>query len=299
MPNIKNQLLTIHDFLVRESFYTLLLSTILAGVILAGRLYLTKSWQYFFLTWNLFLAWVPYWCSLLIAGIHHHKPKNVWLLIPPTALWLLFLPNAPYIVTDLIHLNRNWDFPLWYDAGLIAAFAWTGCFLAVASLYLMQRLVRQLAGGMISWLFVLTTIALSGFGVYLGRVLRWNSWDIFTSPRPILADAVTPLLDPGSNLQAVGLSMMFAALLFVCYVTFTTRHGGNGTLSRGQRAEELHWVEHDNFSPADASLALALPTRQYGQKTTPPPQSTPPSAGWRPKQSPSHSGVEWVFTDWV
>ena len=266
MQKIINRLKIVHHFLARESFYTLLLATLLGCAILVGRLYLTKTWVYLFLSWNLFLAWVPYLCSLLVVVIYHYKPKNKWLLVPPAALWLLFFPNAPYIITDLIHLHRRWDFPLWYDVGLIATLAWVGCFLAVVSLHLMQRVVRKMAGGVVSWLFVLTSITLSGFGIYLGRILRWNSWDILYSPRMIMVDVVTPLLDPLGNLQAVGMTIMFSAFLFICYLTFTPIRGGNGTSSKGepprgqqvgaQQAKEFVWVEPKHFS------RLAF-TRQY------------------------------------
>jgi uncharacterized membrane protein len=163
---------------------------------------------------------VPYGWSLWAASLQRRYPRHWWRLLLPGALWLLFFPNAPYIVTDFVHLYERPPVPLWYDIGLLAAFAWSGCFLAVVSLHTMQRLVRQLCGGAISWLFVAASIGLSGLGVYLGRFERWNSWDLLLYPGDVLAAAARPLLFPLSHIRPLGASAMFATILMICYVTF-------------------------------------------------------------------------------
>ena len=291
MQSITSRLRHIHTFLLRESFYTLVFATFLACTILIGRLYMTRTWLYLFLSWNLFLAWIPYLCSLLVRVIHHYQPRRWWLLLPPTALWLLFFPNAPYIVTDLIHLNRNWDFPLWYDVGLIATFAWIGCFLAVASLHSMQRVVRTLAGQLMSWLFVFTSILLSGLGVYLGRFLRWNSWDILYDPSLILYDAITPFLNPTQNLQAVGVTLMFSAFLLICYLTFIAARGNHDTPTGQQAKGEFTWEKQSDFVLSDEPVVFA-PTTPFSST----PSERPRQAS--NKQPPrSSSDSEWVF-DW-
>ncbi len=98
-------------------------------------------------------------------------------MFPCAALWLVFFPNAPYIITDLLHLSAQDGVPVWYDLILLSAFAWTGAMLGMISLGLMHVLVARVAGGAWSWIFVLGVLMLSGFGVYLGRFPRWNSWD--------------------------------------------------------------------------------------------------------------------------
>ena len=103
-------------------------------------------------------------------------------LLPLAALWLLFLPNAPYLLTDLIHLGSRDDAPLWFDLVLFSAFAWTGAFLGFLSIYLMQVVVRRAHGALLGWALVGGSLLASGFGIYLGRSLRWNSWDFVTSP---------------------------------------------------------------------------------------------------------------------
>ncbi|MBK9942041.1 MAG: DUF1361 domain-containing protein [Kouleothrix sp.] len=216
----------IHQFLRQHAFYALVLSSGLAGGLVVARVARSGHITFIFLLWNLLLAWLPYLASLWAASIQRRRPQAWWLLLLPGALWLLFFPNAPYIVTDLVHLRERPMIPLWYDIGLLAAFMLSGCFLAVVSLHTMQTLVRHVAGGLLSWVFVLVASGLSGLGVYLGRVLRWNSWDIVLYPRAVLADAFGPLLDPRGNIAQLALSGVFAAVLFVCYMLYLAAYQG-------------------------------------------------------------------------
>ena len=168
------------------------------------------------------MAWIPYGWSLWAASIHRRYPRRRWSLLLPGALWLLFLPNAPYIVTDFLHLRERPPVPLWYDTGMLMAFAWAGCFLGIASLDLMHRIVKDFLGQARSWLFVLAVVGLSGLGIYLGRFLNWNSWDLFLFPQEVLGDLGSRLIHPLSNLQTYGVTFVFAALLFAAYWMFTS-----------------------------------------------------------------------------
>jgi uncharacterized membrane protein len=215
-----SRLAALHRFLAGRAFYPLALSSGLAVALVAGRVLRTGEAAYTFMVWNLFLAWLPYLFSLWAALAERRRPGQWWRLLLPGALWLLFLPNGPYIVTDIIHLRRIQPAIWWLDVGLIATFAWTGCFLAVASLHAMQELVRRYLGAALSWLFVLLTLPLSGLGVYLGRFERLNSWNVLTNPREVLGSVVETLLHPGSQPRALGVTLLFAGLLFVCYLMF-------------------------------------------------------------------------------
>ena len=137
---------------------------------------------YGWLIWNLFLAWIPFGLAIVIYDRHRAgmRPSR---LLPLAALWLLFLPNAPYIITDFKHLVPSPVVPLWVDIVVIAAPAWTGMLLGFLSLYLVQSVVRSLAGPRVAWVTAVAVLGLASFGVYLGRVLRWNSWDVLTHPR--------------------------------------------------------------------------------------------------------------------
>ncbi len=125
-------------------------------------------------------------------------------------------------MTDFYHLEKRPPIPLWYDIGLIATFAWTGCFLAIASLKTMQFLVTKRANGIVSWVFVGIALGLSGVGVYLGRFERWNSWDLFLHPHRVLKDLAVPLMNPLNNPRFVGFSLMFTAILLVIYLMFVS-----------------------------------------------------------------------------
>jgi uncharacterized membrane protein len=212
----------LHHFLARRALYPMLLSTGLACGLFVGRVYLSHGATYRFLVWNLFLAWIPYASSLWAAWLHQARPRQWWLLVLPSAVWLIFFPNAPYILTDFLHLQTRWSVPMWYDTVLIAAFSWTGLFLGIFSLRAMQSLVRAFLGPAIGWLFVLGTLVVSSLGIYIGRFLRWNSWDLILHPLSIWDDVTIRLTNPLVYRQTVGVTVLFAAFLLVCYLTFAT-----------------------------------------------------------------------------
>jgi len=213
-----------HKFLSRNLFYPIALSTFLVFGYFAGRVLISNQITFTFLPWNLFLAWLPYLFSLLMVAIHQFRPHlkwtQMWVLIIPGALWLLFLPNAFYIMTDFVHLTQRQTIPIWYDAGLLAITAWTGIFLAIASLHTVQGIVRSYFGIRLSWGFTLVVIGLSGYGVYLGRFLRWNSWDVLSNPLGIAYDTLDPLINPLTNADKIGFMIMYTSLFLVTYLTY-------------------------------------------------------------------------------
>lgn len=190
----------------------------LALALFMGRVYLSHSTIYIFLVWNLFLAWIPYISSLWADLLHQRHPGKWWLLLAPGAIWLAFFPNAPYILTDLWHLYQWENVPYWYDLGLLITFALSGLFLAIVSLRTMQRLVRYHFGAILSWLFVLGGMVLGGLGVYIGRFLRWNSWDILFHPLEIFNQVFVRLSAPMAHLQTFGVSLMIGAILLTSYL---------------------------------------------------------------------------------
>ena len=110
--------------------------------------------------------------------------------------------------------------PLFYESVLISTAAITGLALGFTSLFLMQAVVRRVAGARRAWLFVLGVLALSSFGVYLGRFKRWNSWDVFAQPEAILADLWRAAIDPSDHVRAAALAGLFATFLAVSYIAF-------------------------------------------------------------------------------
>ena len=218
---MRDTLLRLHRFFSSQSFYPIVLSSALAVVIYLGRVVYSGSWRiYANLIWNLILAWIPYIFSMFAAALHHSFPKKWWLLIVPAGIWLLFFPNAPYIVTDFFHLVPRYGVPLWYDILMLTTFSWTGIFLTIASLRTMQGLVKLYLGGIVSWLFVVFSLGLGGLGIYLGRFERWNSWDMLSHPQKILKDILLPFADPLNSLRFFGFIFLFTSFLVVCYLMF-------------------------------------------------------------------------------
>ena len=186
--------------------------------LLALRVTYSHRLEYAYLAWNLFLAWLPMLCALAAYNAGKRRTRLSWLVVAGCALaWLLFFPNAPYLLTDILHLQPRADAPLWFDLVLILAFAWTGFMLGLISLVLMQALVRRAAGAAASWAFAVAVLGLTGFGIYLGRFLRWNSWDVFFSPGSLLADMIQPLLHPIVHARTIAFSGLFSLFLVSAY----------------------------------------------------------------------------------
>ena len=177
------------------------------------------AYDFRFLIWNLILAWIPLLLALLVYD-RYRRGRSVLVLAPALVLWLLFLPNAPYIVTDFVHLSAGSPAPLWLDGVELSAFAWTGMLLGFASLYLVHAVARHRLGAVPSWVGVLCVLALVSVGVYLGRVKRWNSWDLLTQPGARLAQLHAHLGDPASLTRAVGISLAVTCLLAAAYLVF-------------------------------------------------------------------------------
>jgi uncharacterized membrane protein len=195
-------------------------------VLLAARIAWTRQHDYAFLVWNLFLAWVPYGCTLAIRWLHDKRASHV-ALVPLFALWLGFLPNAPYLVTDFIHLRYRNGAPLWFDAVMLASFAWAGVGLGAASLRGCSRVVRVRGGALAAAAFVPLAALATGFGIYLGRFVRLNTWDVATRPGTVLEQALSPFADPFGHARAWTVTLTFA--LFFVVVTVAS---GRRSLAR-------------------------------------------------------------------
>ena len=210
----------IADFMRRRSVQMglmLVLATFCCVLLVAFRVWRTGRITYLFLLWNLALAWVPMLISCLLSYGHHrkmHVPAGNLVLF---GVWFLFFPNAPYIVTDLIHLSPRYPIPVWYDLMVIVFNAWTGFALAVCSLYQMQALVTRRFGRPWGWVLAAVTIPATGLGIYIGRFLDWNSWDIVLAPVTVVRNVVADLLNAPNDPTAVAVSLLFSVLLGLTY----------------------------------------------------------------------------------
>jgi uncharacterized membrane protein len=187
------------------------------AALLALRMERTGTMRFGFLVWNLFLAFVPLVASSLLA-IADRRRSSILVQGGWFALWLVFLPNAPYLLTDLIHLRHRPPVPLWYDLALILSYALTGLLLGYTSLAIVQRIVARRFGNATGWLVAIASMGLSGFGIYLGRFLRWNSWEVLTRPAPLFAFIADCLLNPRSHAGTVAVTVIFGGALILGYV---------------------------------------------------------------------------------
>jgi uncharacterized membrane protein len=193
-----------------------LLTALAVGMIVARRAY-TGEPTYANLIWNLTLAWIPLLLALFVYdAARRGRPR--WVVWTGAAAWLLFFPNAPYLMTDF-QLLRDWTAaPVWYDVALLSAAAWTGLTLGFASLYLMHVVARRTAPALVVWLGVAGVLALTSFGIYLGRFERWNSWDVVSRPGPLLSSIADRVTNPDP--RTAGVTLVFTAFLALAYAVF-------------------------------------------------------------------------------
>lgn len=193
----------------------LVFSGFCTGIVLL-RFVSTGQYKYIFLVWNLFLAWVPLLISLFLDHCLKAGSRNKVYFGFGLLIWLLFLPNAPYIITDLKHLKGNTQVPIWYDSILVFSFALAGLLAGLFSLYLSHRIIDRLFNTFIGWISIILSAGLTGFGVYLGRFERWNSWDLFTNPVRLLTDSLQQTTNP----TAIKMTLAFTGLLLFFYLLF-------------------------------------------------------------------------------
>ena len=186
--------------------------------LILGRILSTHNLRYCFLVWNLFLAWLPLAFALLAAERYQDASARNWGFFSLAGAWLLFFPNAPYIFTDLIHLNTRYFSHFWVDLVLILLCAVTGLVLGFLSLYLMQSVVERMVGRLASWLFIAAVAVLSGFGICLGRFMRFNSWDVLFNPRQVYHGIGNWVGNPFTNPASLAFPALFGAFLFLSYL---------------------------------------------------------------------------------
>jgi uncharacterized membrane protein len=189
----------------------LLLCSLFSMGLMVFRIVYTGYLLFAFLAWNLFLAYLPF---LISKRMTMQRPKRKWIFLFGAFAWLLFIPNAFYIITDLFHLDMNESVPLWYDLALLLSFAWTGLLFGILSVRQMEKLFEQAFNRKLDLFFILPVMALNGFGVFVGRYLRFNSWDVITSPIQLIKDIVYLFIHPIRN--------RFDWSMIVCYTILLT-----------------------------------------------------------------------------
>ncbi|AEI47541.1 DUF1361 domain-containing protein [Runella slithyformis] len=201
---------------MKNKIFLLALLSAVGVVMLTGRIAITGSWEHSGLFWNLFLAWLPLGCTFITRHYWQHRGMNIYGLGVGFLLWLLLFPNAPYLITDLIHLKEVPDSLLWYDALMSFSFALTGLLTGFYSVLIIHRLIEQCTNRSMAWVIMAGCLILCSYGVYLGRFGRWNSWDVLTNPFSLVRYSLSNLHNP----VAIKLTITFSLAMLIMYTAF-------------------------------------------------------------------------------
>jgi uncharacterized membrane protein len=207
---------------------SILLSTVIIfGILLLTlRIYKTESVHFLFLIWNLFLAIIPWGISSLLV-IFPKLRKRYSVLITAGIIWLLFIPNTFYIITDLFHLHYKNLAPIWYDLLLIFTFAWAGILLGFSSLKDAELILSEKTNCKLVPLFTSIVLFIISFGIYLGRFLRWNSWNIINEPSNLFYDITDRITNPFEHTETWGMTILTGILLNLLWWSFKVLRNGN------------------------------------------------------------------------
>jgi uncharacterized membrane protein len=175
------------------------------------------SGEYAYLSWNLLLAWLPLIFAFKLVEVLRRKLWSSWEAIGFSLLWLLFLPNSFYMISDFIHLSEIPRVDLLFDVVMFTSFIYTGVMLGFSSLYLVHMEFRRRFSRRSAAAWIVSTTFLCSIGIYIGRDLRWNSWDILTNPGGLLFDVSDRLFRPSDFPQMIVTIVSFTVLLTSMY----------------------------------------------------------------------------------
>lgn len=203
---------------LNETIFLCVLTLFCFGVSLFRFIY-TDTKVFLFLNWNLFLAFIP-WALTSIVIIKPKFQKSRLTLIVLLGSWLLFFPNAPYILTDLFHLRLKSSMPTWFDLILILSFAWTGLLFGFLSLWDLEKLLLNFMKRTYVIIISVVLLFIGSFGIYVGRFLRWNSWDILTEPFKLMYDIGDRFINPFEHPRTWGMTIFMGLFLNMIYLSF-------------------------------------------------------------------------------
>ncbi|MDW9382884.1 DUF1361 domain-containing protein [Chryseobacterium sp. JV558] len=195
----------------------LILMTVFCFSLSAFRYYISDTKVFLFLNWNLFLAWIPLLLSSLILAFNIKSKISLIFII---VVWILFFPNSPYILTDLFHLKVRNSVPIWYDLIVILSYAWTGLICGFISLNDIEKSLSEYGKRNSINAIIVFFLFMSSFGVYLGRFLRWNSWDVLNNPFGLFSDIVVRFIYPLEYTKTWSVTVLMGIMLNFMYFTF-------------------------------------------------------------------------------
>jgi uncharacterized membrane protein len=209
MHNTANRSSQTHILLICFAVFSVSLSVL--------RVIATDSLMFLFLNSNLILAILPW---IITQAVQYNRIQlSRFKLSMLIFVWILFFPNSPYILTDLFHLHKGGDMPLWYDLVLILSFAFTGLLFGMLSLMRIEQYLQKYFSHRTVIMAIGFMLFLSGFGVYLGRYLRFNSWDLITAPYQLLSEVGNRFVSPSHHPRTWGMTLVLGLFLNLVYFT--------------------------------------------------------------------------------
>ncbi len=202
----------------KEVLLTVLMCSAVSTVLLLIRMLVSGTARLGFLQWNLFLAWLPLIFAFLVYKRVKTKKDFTWQNGLLGFLWLAFLPNSFYIITDLIHLQSSGEVGLLYDTAMITSFVLNGLFLGYISMYLIDKVLGKFIEQKVVFTIMQFVLLLCAFAIYLGRYLRWNTWDIVANPAGLLFDVSDRIINPGTHVHTFVVTGVFFVLLSSTYL---------------------------------------------------------------------------------
>ncbi|MBL7739209.1 MAG: DUF1361 domain-containing protein [Chitinophagaceae bacterium] len=196
----------------------LFISCSFSFLLLTGRVAATGSLTYVFLLWNLFLAFIPYGITCWLSGNIRVIENKAWLALA-LLLWLLFIPNSFYILTDLFHLRNIRSAPRWFDLLLLLSFAWNGLVLGIVSVRRAEIILEMVFSKSFSLFMLFVVMWLNALGIYIGRFLRYNSWDVVAQPFSLFMDMFDMILHPLASLSEWVMIACYALFMTLLYIT--------------------------------------------------------------------------------
>lgn len=196
---------------------SIVLLIVLAIVLNILRVLLFGKLSLIYILWNIFLAFVPFLISATLLYFSEKGKLNKVLFIIGGIVWLIFLPNAPYIVTDLIHIGVVRAVPVLYDSVLLFTSAWAGLLLGMNSISHIEKILLSKYSKKISQITIILILFLTSFGMYVGRFLRFNSWDIFTSPFSFFDKLSSTFYGSSEAVEAIIYTLLFFSFIYISY----------------------------------------------------------------------------------
>ena len=196
----------------------LLGASLVSASLFAAHAAQARSWDYRYLIWNLFLAWIPLFLVTYLEKILRQKLWSSWVALLVTLLFVVFLPNAFYMVTDLIHLQEVSQLDLVTDVVMFSSFVFTAFMIGLVSVYILHKELSKRVKPLTGWLYVGALLLTTSFAIYIGRDLRWNSWDIVVNPASILFEVSDHVIHPITHPQAFSTTLSFFVFIGSMYI---------------------------------------------------------------------------------